>query len=221
MIKQLIDLHFAKYYNLGRVVTIDESHTKDSCFDLKCENGILVVAHGEGFASFNNTAQYNIAILDYEGYIDQYSGTAFHTGRMKCDCILESEDDATIILDEITSSKSGIGNLQKPIMGKKSFSGGKLEKAERQLIASLQTLNGVPQIASYLAKQTKRVCLCSYKLYTSAEQALVGNPVDVFSRGQAEAERQAGESGVKISCPQIEALGFEYRRISHSYTYCI
>lgn len=221
MIKHLIDLHFAGYYKLRRVVTIDEVHTNDSRFDVRGENGTMVIAYGSGFASFSNDAQTDISVLDYEGYIDKYVGTTFHTGRMKCDCILESETGETVILDEITSSSNGVENLQKAIIGNRSFPGGKFEKAERQLIESLQTLNDVPEIAAHFAKQTKRVCLCSYKLYSSEEQSLIGNPVSVFSQGQSEADRQAGENGVKISCPQIEAMGFEFRRISHAYTYCI
>ena len=221
MIKQLIDSHFARVYNLRRMVTIDECHTKEHRFDLSGKNDTLVVAFGEGYASFCNDTQSEIAILDYEGYIDKYAGTVFHTGRIKCDYILESEIGATVILDEITSSSSGMDNLQKAIPGKKSYHGGKFEKAESQLLESLRTLSAVPELASHFAKQAKKVCLCSYKLYTSAEQSLIGNPVSVFSRGQAEANRQAGENGVKISSPMIEALGFEFRRISHSFSYCI
>ena len=221
MIKQLIDSYFAGFYHLGRVATIDESQTRESRFDLRGENGALVVAYGDGFASFRNNAQSKIAVLDYEGYIDKYTGTAFHTGRMKCDCILESEKEATVILDEITSSNSGIENLQKAIKGRKPYPGGKFEKAENQLFESLRTLSDVPEIAAHFAKQLKRVCLCSYKLYVADEQSLIGNPVSVFTRGQLEADKQAKGNGVKISCPQIEALGFEFRRISHSYTYYI
>lgn len=221
MIKQLIDSHFASCYHLGRVVAIDESYTKEHHFDLNGEKDALVVAFGEGRASFYNNAQSEVSILDYEGYIDKYAGTAFHTGRLKCDCILESEKGAIVILNEITSSNSGMENLQKAITGKRSYPKGKFEKAENQLLESLQTLSGVPEIAAYFAKKTKRVCLCSYKLYASDEQSLIGNPVSVFSRGQAEADRQAGENGVKISSPMIEAFGFEFRRISHSFSYCI
>ena len=86
---------------------------------------------------------------------------------------------------------------------------------------SLQTLHDVPEIAHHLDTQLKRVCLCSYKLYTSDTMALIGDPVTAFTRGMTEAERQSGENGVKISCPQIEALGFEYRRISHAFAYSI
>ena len=125
MIKQLIDNHFASHYKLGRVVTIDENHTTDSRFDLNENSGTAIVAFGSGSASFENDAQRDITVLDYEGYIDKYSGTQFHAGRMKCDCILESETGSTVILDEITSSVSGIENLQKPITGKKEYLGGK------------------------------------------------------------------------------------------------
>lgn len=221
MIKALIDTYFARHYGQGRVVEIDESHTTDSRFDLKENGGAIIVEAGNGYASFGNEPQRDIAVLDYEGYIDKYAGTKFHEKRLKCDCILESENGQTIILDEITSSGKGMENLTEPIVGKKEYPGGKFEKVEQQLLVSLQTLNDVPEIAAHFASQTKRVCLCSYKLYTFDELELIGNPVSVFSRGQVEAERQAGEDGVIISSPPIESLGFEYRRISHNYTYAI
>lgn len=223
MIKQLIDTHFADHYKLGRVVTIDESHTSKSRFDLKEDGGVVIVDFGNGSASFDNDAQREIIVLDYEGYIDKYKGTHFHqdSGRLKCDCVLESETSTTVILDEITSSSGGVENLHKPIFGKKEYAGGKFEKVEQQLLVSLQTLFDVPEIALHLASQSKRVCLCSYKLYSSATLALIGDPVSAFTRGMMEAERQSGENGVKISCPQIELFGFEYRRISHSFVYKI
>lgn len=221
MIKTLIDTHFAAHYGLGRVVTIDEIHTAETRFDLKSDAGITIVEQGLGFASFYSEAGDDVSVLDYEKYIDKYAGTAFHTGRRKCDCILESENGAAVILDEITSSNSGIENLQEPITGRRVYAGGKFEKAEQQLLVSLQTLHEVPEIATHLDTRVKRVCLCSYKLYSSSEQNLIGNPVSVFSRGLSEAGRQTGENGVKISSPEIEALGFEYRRISHSFVYSI
>ncbi len=221
MIKTLIDTYFAKHYGQGRVVTIDESHTKEKLFDLKSDNGVTIIEAGKGFASFRNEATRDIAVLDYEKYIDKYTGSKFYNGRRKCDCILESENGSTIILDEITSSDSGIENLLKPITDRRAYTGGKFEKAEQQLLVSLQTLSDVPEIKAHFAAQSKRVCLCSYKLYTSDELELIGNPVKVFSRGQALTERQTGENGVKISSPKIEELGFEYRRISHSFVYSI
>ena len=51
--------------------------------------------------------------------------------------------------------------------------------------------------------------------------SLIGDPVSAFNLGQKEVERQVGENGAKISCPPIEALGFEFRRISHSFTFSI
>ncbi len=223
MIKALIDFYFAGHYHLGREVTIDESHTSERKFDLDGTIGACILPFGAGQASFSNESQQDISVLDYEGYINKYSGTKFYMGRGKCDCILESESVATVVLNEITSSVSGMGNLTLPIFSKKgkTYSGGKFEKAEYQLLVSLQTLLDVPHIAAHLAKQTKRVCLCSYKLYTSKEQSIIGNPVAVFGLGQSEAERQTGEDGVKISCPDIESLGFEYRRISHCFSFSI
>lgn len=221
MIKALIDTYFASHYGQRRVVEIDEIHTTDSHFDLREEDGVVVVEAGSGYASFGNEDRHDIAVLDYEGYIDKYAGTKFHEKRLKCDCILESESGRTIILDEITSSGRGMGKLLEPISGKREYPGGKFEKVEQQLFVSLQTLSDVPEIAAHFSAQAKRVCLCSYKLYTFDELELIGNPVSVFARGQAEAERQAGEDGVIISSPKIEALGFEYHRISHNYTYAI
>ena len=78
MIKPWIDMQFASPYVLGREVTIDEIHTTENRFDLSENDGASVVAYGSGYASFGNNAQSDIAVLDYEGYIDKYAGTVFH-----------------------------------------------------------------------------------------------------------------------------------------------
>lgn len=221
MIKGLIDSYFANHYGLGRLVLIEEAQTAEKRFDLMDDDGAKIVDYGNGYASFDNDNENEIAVLDYEGYIDKYTGTKFYNGRGKCDCIIESEVGKTLILDEITSSTSGIENLTKPINGRKKYEGGKFEKVEHQLHDSLQTLIEVPEIASYVNTLSKKICLCSYTLYSSDVMSLIGDPVSAFNLGQKEVERQVGENGAKISCPPIEALGFEFRRISHSFTFSI
>ena len=66
MIKQLIDSHFSSHYHLARIVTIDESHTKDSRFDLQGENRAMILEYGKGFASFYNETQTDIAVRKRE-----------------------------------------------------------------------------------------------------------------------------------------------------------
>lgn len=100
-------------------MTIDESHTSERKFDLDGTIGACILPFGAGQASFSNESQQDISVLDYEGYINKYSGTKFYMGRGKCDCILESESVATVVLNEITSSVSGMGNLTLPIFSKK------------------------------------------------------------------------------------------------------
>lgn len=221
MIKHLIDSCFAAYYNLHRrPEVIDDHHTNDASFDLEDNVGNPIVSFGAGIASFSNNMSKNIMVLEYERYIDKYNRTKFHSGRKKCDFVLEEDDGTTVILNELTSSSAGMKNLVKPIVDKKNtYQGGKFEKAEKQLLESLKTLHDIPAIGSYLAGINKKICLCSYKLNMGVNLSAIGNPVKTFSLGQTLAGRLVGEDGILISSPDIEKLGFEYRRISHDYAF--
>ena len=228
MMKNLIDKYFAVHYHLHRVVAIDEETTQEEQFDLRDESPFLF-PFGDGYASFGNANKDKIHVLFYEEYIQKYAGTHFENGRLRCDFIVHGEPSAAIILNEITSSGKGMDDLKKPILKKDKrtgnkiivYAGGKLEKAETQLLQSLQTLNEVPEIGSFFDAQLRKICLCSYKLYTSVDLTLIGNPVEAFNQGMAMIERETGENGTIVSCPDIENLGFEYRRISHNYSFRI
>lgn len=56
---------------------------------------------------------------------------------------------------------------------------------------------------------------------TSLIQPSNNYTVNAFNRNRLMEAEEAGENGAQISCPQIEQYGFEYFRISHSFSYRI
>lgn len=100
---------------------------------------------------------------------------------------------------------------------------GKFEKIAYQLADSVQTLMDIPQIGEYFNKLQKKICLCSYKLYTQNDkrERIIKTNLNSFNRYSKIEAKQTGENGAILSCPQIEKFGFEYRRISHNYAFSI
>ena len=224
MIKELINTYFARHYGLQRASSIDDVSTNEPRFDL-LDKTPIIFPFGSGYASFANASNDDIHILLYEKYIDGFRGTHFETGRKRCDFIIYDTKSSFVALNEITSTNKASEGLKKPITKNDKntiiFEGGKFEKAEKQLLESLKTLRDVDEIKIHLDSQSKRICLCSYKLYTDDTLNVIGNPVSAFNRNQTVIERETGENGIIISCPEIESLGFEYRRISHNYSFKI
>lgn len=134
-----------------------------------------------------------------------------------CDFLIVSDESATnFILIEITSALGGTFNLRKPILSKKTnevlFPGGKYEKVENQLADSLSTLMAVPSINSKIANYNRKICLMGYKITPYTEEIeRIRHP---FQRYLAIEMAETNNNGAIIHHAQIEALGFEYRRIS-------
>lgn len=97
-----------------------------------------------------------------------------------------------------------------------SFPKGKYQKVELQLYQSLETLTEVPSISSYINNKKRKVCLMSYLIKRTGD-----NAVNAFNRNRLMEAEEAGENGAQISCPQIEQFGFDYYRISHDYSFRI
>lgn len=92
----------------------------------------------------------------------------------------------------------------------------KYQKVELQLYQSLETLTEVPSISSYINNKKRKVCLMSYLIKRTGD-----NAVNAFNRNRLMEAEEAGENGAQISCPQIEQFGFDYYRISHDYSFRI
>lgn len=217
--RTLLENDFPSYYGVGRRRSCVEIQTEDAAFDLADQPANFVVGYRSGGASFSNANQSLLSVINYEQYLNDYNGTQMSDGKRRCDFIVSSvDDDALLLLCEMTSTYTGTENLSLPITDHKGnvvFPRGKYEKAEVQLFQTLDNILAVPTIARYAESRQKRICLMSYVITHSAEH----NAVEAFGRPRMTEAAEAGEDGAEVSCPAIEALGFRYFRISHNFTF--
>ena len=128
-------------------------------------------------------------------------------------------------MNEQTSTTGSIRNFLKPIIDKKTknirFPGGKYEKVEAQLAHTLCTLQAVPTIKAFVETFSRKVCLMSYILLSPEEEKKdISGAMRAFSVRYKQVEaRETGEDGALLVNPNLNAKGFEYRRISHEYSF--
>lgn len=217
----LLKNQLPKYYGLHRTVKfIFSEKTNKSHFDLDDGHNTIIVNYQSGNVSFEHSTKTNIEVIDYEKYINGFSGTVFEKGRLRCDFILyDLEGLNFFLLNEQTSTTGSTANLAKPIIGRNGiirYAGGKYEKAADQLLETVKTLKDVPIINNFIGSFIRKVCLMSYVINrTSLHPA-----VDAFVNRYKQVEsKETGDNGAILCCPKIEAKGFEFRRISHNYTF--
>ncbi len=111
--------------------------------------------------------------------------------------------------------------LSKPILDKDKnviYPGGKYEKAEIQLLETLRTIRAVPSISAFINRYKRKVCLMSY-LIKPDQDSKVSSAQKSFGRYKLIESRETGENGALLEHPSINAEGFEFRRISHEYSF--
>lgn len=209
------------HYGLHRTgIEVRSEKTKEPQFDLNDGHDAIVVKYREGNVSFAHSTGSEIEVVDYEYYLNGLSGTKFENGRLRCDFMLYDLGSKNFfVLNEQTSTKDGTANLEKPIIGKDGnvrYPGGKYEKAENQLLETLKTLTAVPAISHYMSTFQRKICLMSYVINRQEQHSAV---VAFVNRYKQIESKETGENGAILSSPNIEAEGFEYRRISHDYTF--
>ena len=221
--KNLLENDLPAFYGVDRRCICDENITSLSEFDLTEDDTQFVVDYKKGYASFCGNS-FNLSVVNYDTYISKFNGTKIADGRCRCDFIMTDTDaDSIIVLCEVTSSLGGIENLSRTIKKpqkdgttKVAFPKGKYQKVELQLYQSLETLTNVPSISSYINNKKRKVCLMSYLIKQTEN-----NAVNAFNRNRMMEAEEAGENGAQINCPQIEQFGFDYYRISHAYSFRI
>ena len=218
-IKLLLESDFVAHHKVHSVVHADCITTDCEKFDLDdMPSPIRIIPFGEGKVSFVNDTYGELEIAAYEKFIDQCKKpSSFLKGRMKCDYLaVHREDLGYAILIELTSVLGLLENLSKPV---DKFKGGKYEKSEYQLANSLKDLLSVASIETYLESKTHRVCLMAYSVnpHTDSEY-LKKHPFERYLQIES---KNTGEDGALMESPAINALGFEYRRISHNYAFSL
>lgn len=219
--KALLEDKFIAHYKLNHsVVNVDCYHTSLETFDLdEMPSPIKVLPVGNGKVTFKNNIHGETEIIPYEKFINQCKKpSSFLIGRKKCDYLLVHKDEnGYSLLIELTSSLGNESGLAEPILTNKKnailYSGGKYEKCVHQLAGSLTDLLDVPEIKGHLMAKQHRICLMAYRINPHTDpQYLIKHP---FERYLSVESKVTAENGAIIPCPQIESLGFEYRRINH------
>ena len=221
MMKPLFDNDFIAYYGiLSRNAVADEYPVNLPAFDIDDTVTPPVVPYKAGQLSVN--ASEDVDILAYEKFIDKCkTPKSFAAGRRRCDFLLTTHStNNAVCLVEMTSALGSASKLSLPIRdshGNVRYPGGKMEKVEDQLSQSLSTVMAVPAIQSNLASRSRKICLMSYIInpYTNIVDR-IRHPLMRFLGIEA---KEVKNDGAIVSCPAIEAFGFEYRRISHDYAF--
>lgn len=223
--KELLESDYIVGHNISsRGVTAVPEITDSVDFDLKDGFLIEILPLGMGQLSIHNEKG-NLEIIHYDNFVNQCKRPAsFLRGRSKCDFILTCIDNLeTVLLIEMTSVLGSVANLQKAIVretdGATAFPGGKFEKCEFQLYSSLRDLMYVQSILGVLNAYAKRICLMAYKIEPYRDTSIIHTRP--YSRYLQIESKATSDNGAIIPCPAIEALGFEYRRIEHSYVFSL
>lgn len=224
--KTLLENDFPAHYGVGRRHSAIELTTSEGLFDLIDASVGYIVPAGDGYVTFRNGG-HNLSIIAFENYLNKFAGTKISDGKRRCDFIMTDYDaDALVMLCEITSATVNIENLSRPITKEDKngnevvvFPEGKYEKAELQLFETLSNIMPVPAIEHYIQQKKRRICLMAYKINPPKGETSV--TIDAFTRARIIESKEAGDRGAQISSPQIEAYGFEYRRICHGYPFSL
>ena len=216
-IKILMEKDFVSYYKIHSEVEADCISIQYEQFDLEdMPSPIQVKSFGKGEVSFTNETYGYIDVLAYENFVNQCKKpSSFLIGRKKCDYIaVHREDSGYAMLIELTSALGTVQNLAKPI---DKFPGGKYEKSEVQLEKSLKDLLSVNAIKECLMSKKHRICLLSYCINPHTDpDYLRKHPFERYLKVESQT---TAENGAEISNPAINALGFEYRRINHDFSF--
>lgn len=223
--RRLFEVDFVMHYHISNPdLVLDEYTCTEEEFDLEESLANPIVAKGSGKAAFVNI-QGGVNIFAYDRFICSCKRPqSFARGLKRCDFVISSpQAEETVCLCELTSSNTGsVEGLNKPIPNNKGdieYEGGKYEKVEDQLSISLQTMMAVPAMAIDMNRRKRKICLMAYRIY---EPPTTENPmIRPQTRYQKLETEETKEQGAIVSCPRIEALGFEYRRINHDYAFAL
>lgn len=174
--------------NLSRSISVRSVITTQKEFDLEDKrNQNIILSKGSGDATYQNSLEKELYILDFENLRNQFNPCAILDNQnitRRCDYfIAESQNKTICIFNEITITAD-------------SYLTNKEETAKIQLLHSLKTINKCSVLWEEVNSFAKKVCLFSFKTTKVDEMQ------EAFNRPLKEGQ---------IPNEEIEKLGFEYR----------
>lgn len=202
--ENLLTNNFIAHFNLPPSVLNNWFvKTNSPYFEIEDTNtgDILLHTHrGTGMAKFSNRDNLNITVINYEKFITSIQDEPFKQGRKRCDIILSCTTNRYFILGELKNRKLENENSEKKVR----------KGAKKQLFSSLQTLMSVPHISAYINSKIEKRC-CYFNRQPSPLINLT--VINAFNRLS-----NIYPDGLKMSKPDIEALGFEFYEYTGTQT---
>ena len=217
----LLQNTLVEYYKISSPVNLIFDQIDESEFDLD-DSSCFVVEKGQGKASFINENG-PLKVLCYEDFIKQCKKPkSFAEGRKRCDFILcHDSEGGSFVLNEITSAYGDETKLALPILkGNPQYPGGKNQKVIDQFVHTLETLLEVPDVKTKINSYNSKVCLMSFKVFSCGNELIDKTLAAAYSFRKVESLETRGEGAI-IEEKRINELGFEYRRISHDYSFAL
>lgn len=217
----LLQKTLVEYYKISSPVRLMFDQIGDCEFDLD-DSCCFVLEKGRGKASFHNENG-SLKVLCYENFINQCKRPkSFAEGRKRCDFILcHDSSGGSFVLNEITSAYGDERNLELPILrGNPQYPGGKNQKVVDQFVHTLTTLLEIPDIRTKINSYNRKMCLMSYKVFPCNSEVIDKTLAAAYSYRKIESLETQGDGAI-IEEKRINELGFEYRRISHDYSFSL
>lgn len=176
-------------------------------FEIRDQQPDIIQYHGNGVSVINNNTQVNVEIVDFEHYINLFSGTLAGFGR-KCDFIIHPIAGYDfIIFNELTESESRyIRPFVFPDTGQQKE--GKRMYAKKQLEVSIEKFYNV---SAYLDKYKKKVALFSCRLTDGKPNRTMTKSINAFRKPQKLL------SNIRSREPMMHGFIFEQRIYDKEY----
>ena len=184
----LLKNEFTAFNALPLCHTNIRSNTTLNYFEIEDLNRVVQIRSivGSGTGKYSNPNNKDVVIIDYDGFLTSLPH-AFQQGKKRCDIIVYTSDNSHIILNELKTGNPNSNTLNKAIL---------------QMFSTLTEIVRVPVISAFINNFNVKKCCYSNKQSASPSPTIIATLA--FNRINS-----LTINGLKLSHPQIEALGFE------------
>lgn len=154
---------YAAAHGSTRIPAVRHEVCNDADFCIMDKMAHIVCASLDGGVGVydNNSKRYDMTIIDFEDFVNQFKSSNPAGKGKKCDFILYDDRDAYIILNELSALDAKYLDDHKVDGENKE---GKRSHAIRQIQESIDKLIVSPDIRSYMDRRARRIGLFSYRI---------------------------------------------------------
>lgn len=160
--------------------TLNAEITNKLDFEITDKNKTIVQSEGMGVAKFHNQGRKNIEILDFEGFINQFSQKLRAGQGKKCDFILTDAYGSDIIVFNEISKLSSESLKSFPQQETDNAPQNKMEKSFEQLKNSIERLYKSAALACHINGYHTKIGLFSFRLTDTNKYNAATNAMQAF-----------------------------------------